>query len=122
MHIYLGNTKLCMCVLNVSQTFSGLFQLTRLIKVQYYLGQCSCPTMFSLRKVGDGKYQIGDSKALIYMRVSKSDILNQSRNRTLFDLNKSFKNFRTYDVINPRYYVITLWFALVAVGIRLKTT
>ena len=40
------------------------------IKVQYYLGQCSCPTMFTLRKVGDGKYQIGDSKALIYMRVN----------------------------------------------------
>jgi len=43
--------------------------------VQYYLGQCSCPTMFSLRKVGDGKYQIGDSKALIYMRILRNHVM-----------------------------------------------
>jgi len=43
--------------------------------VQYFLGQCSCPTMFSLRKVGDGKYQIGDSKALIYMRILRNHVM-----------------------------------------------
>merc|ERR1711892_195175 len=43
--------------------------------VQYYLGQCSCPTMFTLRKVGDGKYQIGNSKALIYMRILRNHVM-----------------------------------------------
>ncbi|CAG5113525.1 Oidioi.mRNA.OKI2018_I69.chr2.g7626.t2.cds [Oikopleura dioica] len=43
--------------------------------VQYYLGLCTCPTMFSLTKVGDGKYRIGDSKALIYMRILRNHVM-----------------------------------------------
>ncbi|CBY33108.1 unnamed protein product [Oikopleura dioica] len=43
--------------------------------VQYYLGLCTCPTMFSLTKVGDGKYRIGESKGLIYMRILRNHVM-----------------------------------------------
>lgn len=43
--------------------------------VQYYLGLCTCPTMFALTRVSDGKYRIGDSNALIYMRILRNHVM-----------------------------------------------
>ena len=31
---------------------------------------CTCPTRFRMVKVSDGKYKVGDSENLIFMRVS----------------------------------------------------
>lgn len=39
-------------------------------QVQYILGMCTCPTQFPMVKVSEGKYKVGDSKTLIFMRVS----------------------------------------------------
>lgn len=38
--------------------------------VREILGQCSCPAQFPMIKVSEGKYKVGDSSALIFIRVS----------------------------------------------------
>lgn len=43
-----------------------------ILQVQYILGMCTCPSQFPMIKVSDGKYKVGDSENLIFMRVSKT--------------------------------------------------
>ena len=43
-------------------------------QVRELVGQCSCPVQFPMIKVGEGKYQIGDSRTLIFVRVSATGI------------------------------------------------
>lgn len=38
-------------------------------QVREILGQCSCPAQFPMIKVSEGKYKVGDSSALIFIRV-----------------------------------------------------
>ncbi|KAI4893447.1 hypothetical protein NFI96_021563 [Prochilodus magdalenae] len=40
--------------------------------VREILGQCSCPAQFPMTKVSDGKYKVGDSSALIFIRIRPS--------------------------------------------------
>ncbi|KTG43211.1 hypothetical protein cypCar_00009689 [Cyprinus carpio] len=37
-------------------------------RVREILGQCSCPSQFPMTKVSEGKYKVGDSSALIFIR------------------------------------------------------
>ncbi|XP_012671092.2 GAS2-like protein 2A [Clupea harengus] len=39
------------------------------------LGQCSCPNQFPMSKVSEGKYKVGDSSALIFIRVLRTHVM-----------------------------------------------
>ncbi|XP_062399731.1 GAS2-like protein 2A [Sardina pilchardus] len=43
--------------------------------VREILGQCSCPAQFPMSKVSEGKYKVGDSSALIFIRVLRSHVM-----------------------------------------------
>ncbi|KAL2092800.1 hypothetical protein ACEWY4_012598 [Coilia grayii] len=43
--------------------------------VREILGQCSCPAQFPMSKVSEGKYKIGDSNALIFIRVLRTHVM-----------------------------------------------
>lgn len=57
-------TLLGMCHAFVRVLLTSLFPQVREI-----LGQCSCPAQFPMIKVSEGKYKVGDSSALIFIRV-----------------------------------------------------
>lgn len=42
-----------------------------LLKVRELVERCSCPTQFPMIRVAEGKYRIGNTKVMIYVRVSK---------------------------------------------------
>ncbi|RWS14109.1 GAS2-like protein 1, partial [Dinothrombium tinctorium] len=39
------------------------------------LGQCSCPARYPMIKVADGKYRIGDTKTLLFVRILRNHIM-----------------------------------------------
>ncbi|XP_073527895.1 GAS2-like protein 1 isoform X2 [Phyllobates terribilis] len=43
--------------------------------VREILGCCQCPSQFPMIKVSEGKYQVGDSNTLIYVRVLRSHVM-----------------------------------------------
>nr|XP_003226846.1 PREDICTED: GAS2-like protein 1 [Anolis carolinensis]XP_008117977.1 PREDICTED: GAS2-like protein 1 [Anolis carolinensis] len=43
--------------------------------VREILGHCSCPSQFPMVKVSEGKYKVGDSNALIFVRVLRSHVM-----------------------------------------------
>ncbi|XP_070182658.1 GAS2-like protein 2A, partial [Littorina saxatilis] len=43
--------------------------------VRELVGQCTCPVQFPMNKVGEGKYQIGDSRTLIFVRVLRNHVM-----------------------------------------------
>lgn len=43
--------------------------------VREILGRCSCPAQFPMIKVSEGKYQVGNSSALIFIRVLRSHVM-----------------------------------------------
>uniref|UniRef100_H2XPE8 GAR domain-containing protein n=1 Tax=Ciona intestinalis TaxID=7719 RepID=H2XPE8_CIOIN len=43
--------------------------------VQYILGMCTCPSQFPMVKVADGKYKVGDSESLIFMRILRQHVM-----------------------------------------------
>ncbi|NXA38011.1 GA2L1 protein, partial [Eudromia elegans] len=43
--------------------------------VREILGCCTCPSQFPMVKVSEGKYQVGDSNALIFVRVLRSHVM-----------------------------------------------
>ena len=48
-----------------------IFSLTlHLFQVRDLVAQCTCPTQFPMIRVSEGKYRIGDTKVLIFVRVS----------------------------------------------------
>lgn len=49
-------------------TFHCLFFL----KVVNLLSRCTCPIQFYLEHLSEGKYRIGDTKTLIFVRVSRT--------------------------------------------------
>lgn len=58
-----NKTQLGMC-------HAGVRALTSVFpQVREILGQCSCPAQFPMIKVSEGKYKVGDSSALIFIRV-----------------------------------------------------
>lgn len=40
------------------------------LQVQSLVSHCTCPVQFSMVKVSEGKYRVGDSNTLIFIRVS----------------------------------------------------
>lgn len=43
--------------------------------VREILGRCTCPDQFPMIKVSEGKYRVGDSSALIFVRVLRSHVM-----------------------------------------------
>uniref|UniRef100_A0A3P8WJZ3 Growth arrest-specific 2 like 1 n=1 Tax=Cynoglossus semilaevis TaxID=244447 RepID=A0A3P8WJZ3_CYNSE len=43
--------------------------------VREILGHCSCPAQFPMVKVSEGKYKVGDSSALIFIRVLRTHVM-----------------------------------------------
>ncbi|CAH2295000.1 GAS2 1 [Pelobates cultripes] len=43
--------------------------------VREILGCCRCPSQFPMIKISEGKYQVGDSNALIFVRVLRSHVM-----------------------------------------------
>ncbi|XP_041348145.1 flocculation protein FLO11-like [Gigantopelta aegis] len=43
--------------------------------VRELVGRCTCPIQFPMFKVGEGKYQIGDSKTLIFVRILRNHVM-----------------------------------------------
>lgn len=39
-------------------------------QVQHLVSRCTCPVQFPMIKVSEGKYHVGDSDTLIFVRVS----------------------------------------------------
>lgn len=39
-------------------------------QVRELVSECQCPSQFPMIRVSDGKYRIGDTKVLIFVRVS----------------------------------------------------
>ncbi|KAM9743455.1 uncharacterized protein gas2l1 [Menidia menidia] len=43
--------------------------------VREILGRCSCPAQFPMIKVSEGKYKVGDSSSLIFIRVLRTHVM-----------------------------------------------
>lgn len=39
-------------------------------QVQHLVSRCTCPIQFPMIKISEGKYRVGDSDTLIFVRVS----------------------------------------------------
>lgn len=39
-------------------------------QVQHLVSRCTCPVQFPMIKISEGKYRVGDSDTLIFVRVS----------------------------------------------------
>ncbi|GFY54638.1 GAS2-like protein pickled eggs [Trichonephila inaurata madagascariensis] len=46
-----------------------------LFKVVDLLSRCTCPSQFPMIRVADGKYRIGDTKVLIFVRILRSHVM-----------------------------------------------
>ncbi|XP_023824138.1 GAS2-like protein 2A [Salvelinus sp. IW2-2015] len=43
--------------------------------VQYLISRCTCPTQFPMFKVSEGKYRVGDSSTLIFVRILRNHVM-----------------------------------------------
>lgn len=43
--------------------------------VQSLVSHCTCPVQFSMVKISDGKYRVGDSNTLIFIRILRSHVM-----------------------------------------------
>ncbi|XP_070591263.1 GAS2-like protein 2 [Erythrolamprus reginae] len=43
--------------------------------VQHLVSRCTCPVQFSMVKVSEGKYRIGDSNTLIFVRILRNHVM-----------------------------------------------
>ncbi|KAM4701996.1 GAS2-like protein 2 [Discoglossus pictus] len=43
--------------------------------VQYLVSRCTCPVQFSMIKVSEGKYRVGDSNTLIFVRILRNHVM-----------------------------------------------
>lgn len=41
-----------------------------ILQVQHLVSRCTCPVQFPMVKISEGKYRVGDSDTLIFVRVS----------------------------------------------------
>lgn len=48
--------------------FNFCFQVRDLVE------KCTCPSQFPMVRVSEGKYRIGDTKVLIFVRVSEKNV------------------------------------------------
>lgn len=49
--------------------WKSLFQVRDLVE------RCTCPTQFPMIRVSEGKYRIGDTKVLIFVRILRSHVM-----------------------------------------------
>ncbi|XP_053555811.1 GAS2-like protein 1 [Bombina bombina] len=56
-----------------ARTLCDLRNLDELVRE--ILGFCQCPSQFPMIKVSEGKYQVGDSNTLIFVRVLRSHVM-----------------------------------------------
>lgn len=52
---------------DVSTFVTNLFLI---LQVRELVSECQCPTQFPMIRVAEGKYRIGDTQVLIFVRVS----------------------------------------------------
>lgn len=50
-----------------------------MLQVRDLVEKCTCPTQFPMIRVSEGKYRIGDTKVLIFVRVSIIEIFYYSK-------------------------------------------
>lgn len=50
---------------------SLIFIFSSLQQVRDLVEKCTCPSQFPMIRVSEGKYRIGDTKVLIFVRVSR---------------------------------------------------
>ncbi|XP_072834420.2 GAS2-like protein 2 [Pogona vitticeps] len=43
--------------------------------VQHFVSRCTCPVQFSMTKVSEGKYRVGDSNTLIFVRILRKHVM-----------------------------------------------
>ncbi|XP_066517195.1 GAS2-like protein 2A [Hoplias malabaricus] len=43
--------------------------------VQYLISRCTCPTQFPMVKISDGKYRVGDTNTLIFVRILRNHVM-----------------------------------------------
>lgn len=43
--------------------------------VQYLVSRCTCPSQFPMVKVSEGKYRVGDSSTLIFVRILRNHVM-----------------------------------------------
>ncbi|XP_075761041.1 GAS2-like protein 2 [Pelodiscus sinensis] len=43
--------------------------------VHHLVSRCTCPVQFSMMKVSEGKYRVGDSNALIFVRILRNHVM-----------------------------------------------
>ncbi|MBN3291566.1 GA2L2 protein, partial [Polypterus senegalus] len=43
--------------------------------VQYLVSRCTCPTVFPMVKVSEGKYKVGDSNTIIFVRILRKHVM-----------------------------------------------
>ncbi|XP_067264460.1 GAS2-like protein 2A [Chanodichthys erythropterus] len=43
--------------------------------VQFLISRCTCPTQFPMVKVSEGKYRVGDSNTLIFVRILRNHVM-----------------------------------------------
>ncbi|KAM9117646.1 GAS2-like protein 2 [Pangshura tecta] len=43
--------------------------------VQHLVSRCTCPVQFSMMKVSEGKYRVGDSNTLIFVRILRNHVM-----------------------------------------------
>uniref|UniRef100_W5M0S9 Growth arrest specific 2 like 2 n=1 Tax=Lepisosteus oculatus TaxID=7918 RepID=W5M0S9_LEPOC len=47
----------------------------KFLLVQYLVSRCTCPSQFSMLKVSEGKYKVGDSGTLIFVRILRNHVM-----------------------------------------------
>ncbi|XP_048763543.2 mucin-2-like isoform X2 [Ostrea edulis] len=45
------------------------------MEVKWLAGRCTCPVQFPITKVGEGKYKIGDSQTLVFVRILRNHVM-----------------------------------------------
>ncbi|TSP36089.1 GAS2-like protein 2 [Bagarius yarrelli] len=43
--------------------------------VQYLISRCTCPSQFPMVKISEGKYRVGDSNAVIFVRILRNHVM-----------------------------------------------
>lgn len=59
--------------IDIKKKTNKLFSLS--FKVRDLVEECSCPTQFPMIRVSEGKYRIGDTKILIFVRILRSHVM-----------------------------------------------
>lgn len=59
----------------IKQVLLMNISLPGLLQVRDLVERCTCPTQFPMIRVSEGKYRIGDTKVLIFVRILRSHVM-----------------------------------------------